>query len=150
MFLLKAMGVFETQATSVGTAQPQSGAQNGTQTGEIQLDPNGPALEKIDAIAVYDQARAEGKPIYVLFHSLCASCLPAAALVDQVIPDYDGQVVYVNALTSEPSTIELAKRFAFQYTPTGVFIDAEGNQTNIFTGIMTEAELRAELDAIAQ
>ena len=147
LFILKGMGVFDSQVTTVGTGG------TGQTTGDpnaIQLDPNGPALKKVDAVAMYDQALAEGKPVYVLFHSLCASCLPAAALVEQVIPDYDGSVVYINALTSEASTIELARRFAFQYTPTGVFIDGEGNQTDLVTGIMTEAELRAALDKIAQ
>lgn len=105
-----------------------------------------------DAVADYEAAVATGKPVYVLFHSLsCVPCVEISAVVDEVFPDYEGDVVFVNAITEDPSGQELAAQFSFQYIPTSFFISPGGEGVvDSYTGAMDEAQMRAYLDALVQ
>lgn len=108
-----------------------------------------PSSERIDAVARYEDARRDGKPVYVLFHSLtCRSCIEISEVVDDVVPDYEGKVVFVNALTDDPRTNRLARSFSFQYIPTSFFVAADGTVASSFTGPMSEADMRARLDGL--
>jgi thioredoxin-like negative regulator of GroEL len=103
-----------------------------------------------DAVADYDAALESGKPVYVLFHSLtCQPCVEISALVDQVMPDYEDRVVFVNAISDDAPARQLASRFQFQYIPTSFFLAADGSLSDSFTGSMDETKLRGYLDAIA-
>jgi thioredoxin-like negative regulator of GroEL len=105
-----------------------------------------------DAAVDYDAAVASGKPIYVLFHSLtCEPCVEISSVADEVLPDYEGDVVFVNAITDDPSGQQLAANFAFQYIPTSFFLSAGGAEVvDSFTGAMGDAQMRAYLDALVQ
>jgi thioredoxin-like negative regulator of GroEL len=105
-----------------------------------------------DAVADYDAAVASGKPIYVLFHSLtCEPCVEISAVADRVMPGYEGEVVFVNAITDDPAGQQLASNFAFQYIPTSFFLSPGGTEvTGSFTGAMDEAQMRTYLDALVQ
>lgn len=105
-----------------------------------------------DAVADYEAAVASGKPIYVLFHSMtCVPCVEISAVADQVMPSYEDDVVFVNAITDDPSGQQLAAKFAFQYIPTSFFVAPGGTEvTDSFTGAMEEAQMRAYLDALVQ
>ncbi|MCL5887821.1 MAG: thioredoxin family protein [Actinobacteria bacterium] len=105
-----------------------------------------------DAMVDYDAAVASGKPIYVLFHSLtCEPCVEISAVVDQVMPGYEGDVVFVNAITDDPSAQQLAAQFSFQYIPTSFFISPGGTEVvDSFTGAMEDAQMRGYLDALVK
>lgn len=105
-----------------------------------------------DAVADYEAAVASGKPIYVLFHSLtCAPCLEISEVADQVVPEYADEIVFVNAITDDPSGQQLAAKFQFQYIPTSFFLSPGGAEvTDSFTGAMDEAQMRTYLDALVQ
>jgi thioredoxin-like negative regulator of GroEL len=105
-----------------------------------------------DAVADYDAAVASGKPIYVLFHSLtCEPCVEISAVADQVMPGYEGDVVFVNAITDDPSGQQLASQFSFQYIPTSFFLSPGGAEVvDSFTGSMDHAQMRTYLDALVQ
>lgn len=62
--------------------------------------------------------------------------------------DYEGKVEFVNALTGDASGQKLAARFTFQYIPTSFFIEPGGTVADSYTGPMTEADLRTQLDAL--
>ena len=103
-----------------------------------------------DAVADYEAALATGKPVYVLFHSLsCEPCVEISRVADAVMPEYDGQVVFVNAITDDPSGQQLAGQFSFQYIPTSFFLSSDGTVVGTFTGAMSADEMRARLDALA-
>lgn len=64
------------------------------------------------------------------------------------MPDYADKVVFVNAISDQPTTQQLAADFPFQYIPTSFFITPAGEVADTFTGAMTEIEMRARLDAL--
>lgn len=105
-----------------------------------------------DAMADYEAAVASGKPIYVLFHSLtCEPCVEISAVVDQVMPGYESDVVFVNAITDDPSAQQLAAQFSFQYIPTSFFLSPGGSEVaDSFTGAMEDAQMRGYLDALVK
>ena len=71
-----------------------------------------------------------------------------SAVVDTVIPDYRDKLVFVNAITADPSGQELAAGFSFQYIPTSFFIAPDGTVEYSFTGPIDEAQMRAHLDEL--
>ena len=103
-----------------------------------------------DAVGDFEAAITSGKPVYVLFHSLsCQPCVEISAVADKVMPDYEGKVVFVNAITDDASvTASSPSKFSFQYIPTSFFIDADGKIVDSFTGAMSEAEMKARLDKL--
>ena len=104
-----------------------------------------------DAIADFESASESGQPTYVLFHSLtCEPCIEISEVADEVIPDYEGEVVFVNVITDDPSGQQLADRFSFQYIPTSFFLGADGTIIDSFTGAIDEADMRARLDALVE
>ena len=102
-----------------------------------------------DAVADYDAAIQTGKPIYVLFHSLtCQPCVEISAVADRVMPGYEGKVVFVNAISDDPSAQQLASKFQFQYIPTSFFITPDGKVADSFTGSMSDTDMKARLDKL--
>lgn len=102
-----------------------------------------------DAVADYEAAIATGKPVYVLFHSLtCEPCVEISAVVDRVMPSYRDTIVFVNAISDDPSGAELSSRFQFQYIPTSFFLRPGGEVQDSFTGSMDEQKLRGYLDTL--
>lgn len=105
--------------------------------------------QRNDAVADYEAAIATGKPVYVLFHSLtCEPCVEISAIVDRAMPSYGDKIVFVNAISDDPSGAELASRFQFQYIPTSFFLKPGGAVADSFTGSMSEDKLRGYLDTL--
>lgn len=103
-----------------------------------------------DAVADYEAAIKTGKPVYVLFHSMtCQPCIEISEVVDRVLPEYEDRIVFVNAITDDPSAQRLAQRFEFQYIPTSFFLAPDGTVSNSFTGAMSEEQMRGYLDRLA-
>jgi len=137
-----AAGTSETPGTSA-TSSAGSSVQAPAAT-------DGPSQSHADPAAAYDAALASGKPIFVLFHSLtCDPCIEISAVVDKVIADYEGEVVFVNAITTDDAAMRLAARFRFQYIPQSFFIDSKGEIVDSFTGAMDETAMRGYLDKLA-
>ncbi|MHB1342328.1 MAG: thioredoxin family protein [Coriobacteriia bacterium] len=114
-------------------------------------EPAAPSITSVhnDAAADYEAALASGKPVYVLFHSLtCDPCVEISEVVDAIMPEYEGRVVFVNAISDDPSGQQLAARFAFQYIPTSFFLSPDGTVADSFTGAMDAAQIRVYLDAL--
>lgn len=104
-----------------------------------------------DATADYAAALESGKPIYLLFHSLtCEPCIEISGVADTVMPEYEGKITFVNAITDDPSAQSLAADFEFQYIPTSFFIGADGRVVDSFTGSMDAPAMRGFLDALLE
>jgi thioredoxin-like negative regulator of GroEL len=104
-----------------------------------------------DAVAEYESALADGKPIFVLFHSLtCEPCIEISQVADVVVPEYKDRVAFVNVITDDPSGQQLARSFSFQYIPTSFFLAPDGTVVESFTGSMDEADMRSRLDALLE
>jgi thioredoxin-like negative regulator of GroEL len=103
-----------------------------------------------DASSDYAAALQTGKPIYVLFHSLtCQPCVEISGVADKVVPAYRDRIVFVNAITDDASAQRLASRFAFEYIPTSFFLRPDGSVESSFTGVLSDAEMKARLDELA-
>jgi thiol-disulfide isomerase/thioredoxin len=74
-------------------------------SGGARCNSRGPSSSRADVTVAYAAALKTGKPIYLLFHSLtCVPCVEISAVVDKVIPAYEGRIVFVNAISDdEPS-----------------------------------------------
>ena len=102
-----------------------------------------------DAVSDYEAALATGKPVYVLFHSLtCVPCVEISRVADAVLPEYEGEVTFVNAITDDPAGQQLSSRFSFQYIPTSFFLKADGTIVDTYTGALTADEMRTYLDSL--
>lgn len=126
----------------------------GTQRGDPSagVSPSGGSMtaKHNDAVADYADAVKTGKPVYVLFHSLmCQPCVQISAVADRVVPRYEGKIVFVNAITDDPSAQRLASKFSFQYIPTSFFVAPGGRVVDSHTGVLGAAEMQARLDALA-
>jgi thiol-disulfide isomerase/thioredoxin len=103
-----------------------------------------------DAGADYEAARKTGKPIYLLFHSLtCDPCVEISGIADKVVPRYRGKIAFVNAITDDVSAQQLASKFPFQYIPTSFFLKPDGTVVDSYTGVLSEADMKARLDKLA-
>jgi thiol-disulfide isomerase/thioredoxin len=126
-------------------------AKGGARSGGLAGGHSGASVTSVhnDAVADYGAALKTGKPIYVLFHSLtCDPCLRISAVADEVVPAYRDRVVFVNAITDDPSAQQLASRFSFQYIPTSFFIAPGGKVLDSHTGVLTAEEMRGRLDKL--
>jgi len=104
-----------------------------------------------DAVTAYDAALAAGRPIYVLFHSrTCQSCIEIDAVAREVVPEYAGRVSFVDAITDDPSGMELASRLTFQFIPTSFFLRSDGTIVDMYTGVLDADAMRARLDDLLQ
>jgi len=132
----------------------QSGAETDRGAGTAPTATAAPAAGSLtsvrnDAVADYEAALKTGKPIYLLFHSLtCDPCVEISGIADRVMPAYADKVVFVNALTDDPSAQGLASRFSFQYIPTSFFLKPDGSVVDSFTGVLTDADMKARLDSL--
>ncbi len=103
-----------------------------------------------DPFEVYEEARADRTPIYILFHSGgCPPCVEAEERATRILPDYEGEIVYVSAHTVDPRTRELFDLFSFRSVPTMFFVDADGEVVDQNIGPLDDDELRDRLDDLA-
>ncbi len=111
-------GVLVAKALSGSATAPSAASSGASETGAGT--PAGVTITSVhnDAVEDYEAALKTGKPVYVLFHSLtCQPCVEISAVVDKVMPGYEGKVVFVNAISDDPSAQLLASKFQFQYIP---------------------------------
>jgi thioredoxin-like negative regulator of GroEL len=142
-------GVLVAKAMSGSATAPTTAPSGGA--GGSAAAPGGVTITSVhnDAVADYEAALKTGKPVYVLFHSLtCQPCVEISAVVDKVMPGYEGKVVFVNAISDDPSAQQLASKFQFQYIPTSFFITPDGTVADSFTGAMPETDMKSRLDKL--
>lgn len=102
-----------------------------------------------DPVASLESALGAGRPVFVLFHSSsCAPCIEIAATAARVMPDYTGQVTFVDVYTDDPRARPLFSQFAFQYIPTSFFLAADGSVVEQHTGVLNDGEMRERLDTL--
>ena len=74
-----------------------------------------------------NQALAGGKPALVFMHSTtCQSCIDMMKVVDQVYPEFAGQVALVDVDVYDEANGPLMEKLGLRYIPTVVVFDREG------------------------
>lgn len=97
----------------------------------------------------FERALDDGRPVFLNFGlSYCDNCAEMEKSVQQVMPEYEDEVVYLHVMTDEPAGQELAKRFSFQFVPTSYFIRTDGTVLHSYTGKLDAAGVRQYLDAL--
>ncbi|WP_366924589.1 thioredoxin family protein [Metallumcola ferriviriculae] len=111
----------------------------------VKLNTIEPVDFTLEASPVYQtlqQAQAEGKPVWLLFHSnTCQSCVEMMEIYNQLKPQYEGKVVFVDALVSDARNNELNKTYGIQYIPTTVLIDGGGKEVTKEVGVITPEKM---------
>ncbi len=66
-------------------------------------------------------------------------------VVDRVEQEFEGRLVVIRLNIQEELGQELAPVYGFEYTPTFIFFDEQGNELWRTVGDFDEARLRAEM-----
>jgi thioredoxin-like negative regulator of GroEL len=96
-----------------------------------------------------EQAKAEGKPVLLCFHSLkCAPCIEIEKNINQVKPEFEGKVAFVVLDVYDQSEYNFAMENGIQTIPTTFFIGKDGNIVNKQVGVMTPEQLSQQLNTM--
>jgi len=119
----------------------------------LNSSPAAPAATASDPFPSQPEAQVDwvirnGRPALFLFHSTnCKPCIAMTALVEEVRPDYDGQIVFVDVVTNDAANAAVVRRAGIQSIPTTFFIASSGSGQG-YIGLMKEEDVRAELDKL--
>jgi len=77
-----------------------------------------------------DQALAAGQPVLVFMHSTnCQSCIDMMKVVDQVYPEFAGQIALVDVDVYDDANGPLMQKLGLRYIPTVVAFDKTGKSS---------------------
>ncbi|MBN2840687.1 MAG: hypothetical protein JXP37_07020 [Coriobacteriia bacterium] len=68
-----------------------------------------------------------------------------AAVAADVLPDYEGRIVFIDALTTDTAAAPVLQRYRTRYIPTSIFVDSSGQILETYVGPLTEAQIREKL-----
>lgn len=91
------------------------------------------------------------KPVVIKFASpMCLDCKKLEAVMNEVMPKYEGKVIYqkVNTQNNDANTSALIKKHGVTLVPTLVFIKKDGTVHKQTEGYMTKNELESHIDAL--
>ena len=87
-----------------------------------------------------NQALAGGKPALVFMHSTtCQSCKDMMKVVDQVYPEFAGQVTMVDVDVNDNANGPLMQKLGLRYIPTIVVYNREGKASQNVGAMKTDA-----------
>lgn len=90
----------------------------------------------------------QGTPVLLEFQSpYCVVCIALKPTIDALEEEFAGRLIILRINAQEEAGMQLAPVYGFQYTPTFVYFDANGNERWRIIGSFDEAQLRAELPA---
>jgi thiol-disulfide isomerase/thioredoxin len=85
----------------------------------------------------------QGAPVLLEFQSpYCIGCTAIKPAVDRLEQELDGQLLVIRLNIQEPVGRELGNLYKFQYTPTFLFFDAQGNELWRQIGGLDEQRVR--------
>jgi thiol-disulfide isomerase/thioredoxin len=71
----------------------------------------------------------QGQPVLLEFQSpYCAACVAAKPTVDKVETEYSNQLKVIRLNVQDPVGRELARSYDFQFTPTFIFFNGQGDE----------------------
>ena len=92
-----------------------------------------------------NESLAQGKPALVFMHSTsCQSCIDMMKVVDQVYPEFAGQVTLVDVDVYDDANLPLMQKLGLKYIPTVVVYNTQG-QSWQNVGLMQPEEFRKQL-----
>ena len=143
-------------ATSTPTTSPPANMPDPVQPDPPTVPPDDPTAAGLDAAdlaalspeAQVDRLLAAKQPIFAFFHSTtCQQCIDMTHIVEQVYPDFNGQVYLVDVNVYDKGNQNLLRRANLHVIPTLIFIDRSG-ETWGYTGVMPADALREQLQTL--
>lgn len=87
-----------------------------------------------------DQALATGQPVLVFMHSTsCRSCIDMMKVVDEVYPEFTGQIALVDVDVYDEANAALMEKLGLRYIPTVVVFDSAGQASQNVGGMDPDA-----------
>jgi len=120
------------QAVALSAAQASNPAAVSGPTAARASNPaavNGP-FKPTSPSTQLDQALAAGQPVLVFMHSTnCQSCIDMMKVVDQVYPEFAGQIALVDVDVYDDANGPLMQKLGLRYIPTVVAFDKTGKSS---------------------
>jgi len=114
-------------------------------TADLDVDPYPTTAE-----AQVDWVLRHGQPAMVIFYStICRPCMMMEALVSMVGGDYEPTVTFIRVRSDLPANAALVRRMDVGTIPAFFFIAPSGDTKHV-SGVMKQADLRAELDRLVE
>jgi thioredoxin-like negative regulator of GroEL len=99
--------------------------------------------------AALEQAKAEGKPVLLNFHSTkCIPCIQIEENINKVKPEYEGKVAFIIVDVYDQSEYNFCMEYDIETIPTTVFIRKDGSVANGHVGVLETDQLKKELDVL--
>lgn len=70
------------------------------------------------------------------------------AVAVKLMPEYQGRVAFIDALTDDSTAREVLERYQVQYIPTSIFIGADGKLAEVYVGPLDEHALRMKIEGL--
>ncbi len=88
----------------------------------------------------------KGTPVLLEFQSpYCMGCVQMKPMVDAIEAEYTGRMLVLRVNIQEEAGKELGPYYNFEYTPTFIFFNGEGQEVWRSVGSLDEARLRESL-----
>jgi len=98
----------------------------------------------------YERLIQNGEPIFMFFRSdSCEACLEMKKIVDQIFPDYEEKIAFIDVDAYDPQNNSLMKRAHIQAIPTLFFIDKNG-QASYAVGVMEAEQFQDQLQLLIE
>jgi len=99
--------------------------------------------------AALAQAKAEGKPVLLNFHSTkCIPCIQIEENINKIKSDYEGKVAFIVVDVYDQSENNLTTQYGIQTIPTTFFVGKDGSVVNKVVGVIEPDQLKQQLDAL--
>ena len=136
----------KTTANNTGSTSPTTAPQNTAPQSQSTTPSTSTATSKSEA--ALEQAKAEGKPILLCFHSLkCAPCIQIGENINKVKPDYEGEVAFIVVDVYDQSEYKFSMKYV-DIIPTTFFVGKDGSIVNKYVGVLEPDQLKQQLDAL--
>lgn len=102
----------------------------------------------MDDAKMVQEMIGNGKPVLLEFQSpYCIGCTRLKPIVDELEAEYGQRVLFIRLNIQESVGRELAPLYGFEFTPTFIFFDAQGNELWRSVG---ELDVERFQDTVAQ
>lgn len=96
-----------------------------------------------------EQAKVEGKPVLLNFHSTkCASCIQIEENIGKISPEYEGRVAFIAVDVYNPPENDFCVEYGIQTIPTTFFVQKDGTIMKKQVGVIEPDQLRQELNTL--
>jgi len=129
-------------------AEPKGDAPVGVEQPANQ-GPAAPTSGKSPSRLAMEKALADGKPVFLNFHSnQCIPCMEMEKVIEEVEPEYAGRVEFVVVDVYDYKESSFCDYFKVRVIPTSFFIRPDGKVVEAYEGLIEADRMRTLLDKL--